>query len=71
MVLDLSAIDSMATIVLAIRGTQSFKDWLVNMKTEPKKPVGFLDDSANACHAGFLEAHGQAGDGEATPAPRR
>ena len=56
MVLDSSAVDSMTTIVLAIRGTQSFKDWLVNMKTEPKQSVGFLDDSSNVCHAGFLRA---------------
>lgn len=56
MVLDSSAVDSMATIVLAIRGTQSFKDWLVNMKTEPTPPAGFLDDPSNACHAGFLRA---------------
>ena len=56
MVPDSSAVDSMATIVLAIRGTESFKDWVVNVKTEPKQPVGFLRDSSNACHAGFLRA---------------
>lgn len=56
MVLDSSAVDSMATIVLAIRGTQSFKDWFVNMEREPTPPIGFLDDASNACHEGFLRA---------------
>ena len=34
--------DDMSTIVFAIRGTQSFMDWSVNLKTEPVPPVGFL-----------------------------
>lgn len=47
-------IDDMDTIVFAIRGTQSFRDWTVNVHTEPTSPEGFLDDPGNLCHAGFL-----------------
>ncbi|PLB40296.1 lipase family protein [Aspergillus candidus] len=48
------AVADMNTVVLAIRGTQSFRDWAVNVKTAPTSPSGFLDDPSNACHAGFL-----------------
>ncbi|KKA19128.1 hypothetical protein T310_6919 [Rasamsonia emersonii CBS 393.64] len=47
-------LDDMNTIVFAIRGTQSFRDWTVNVRTDPKSPEGFLDDEGNLCHAGFL-----------------
>ncbi|KAJ5163981.1 uncharacterized protein N7500_005811 [Penicillium coprophilum] len=47
-------IDDMNTIVFAIRGTQSFLDWAVNVHTAPTSPVGFLDDPSNCCHSGFL-----------------
>ncbi|RSM10143.1 hypothetical protein CEP52_003717 [Fusarium oligoseptatum] len=46
--------DHMSTIVFAIRGTATFMDWAVNLKTAPSTPAGFLDDSGNLCHAGFL-----------------
>lgn len=46
--------DSAGTVVLAVRGTASFADWAVNLRAEPVEPTGFLDDSGNACHAGFL-----------------
>jgi hypothetical protein len=35
-------IDDMDIIVFAIRGTQTFMDWTVNVQTKPKSPVGFL-----------------------------
>jgi hypothetical protein len=47
-------IDDMNTIVFAIRGTQSFLDWAVNVHTAPTSPSGFLDDPSNCCHSGFL-----------------
>ncbi|KAH8805663.1 Alpha/Beta hydrolase protein [Xylogone sp. PMI_703] len=46
--------DAMNTIIFAIRGTQSFMDWAVNLKSAPASPQGFLDDAGNLCHAGFL-----------------
>ncbi|QGA13053.1 hypothetical protein EYB26_000698 [Talaromyces marneffei] len=47
-------LDEKNTIVLAIRGTQNFQDWAVNIRTEPTAPTNFLDDEGNLCHAGFL-----------------
>lgn len=47
-------IDDMNTIVFAIRGTQSFLDWAVNVRAAPTSPTGFLDDASNFCHSGFL-----------------
>lgn len=47
-------IDDMNTIVFAIRGTQSFIDWAVNVRAAPTSPTGFLDDPSNSCHSGFL-----------------
>ena len=47
-------LDEKNTIVLAIRGTQNFQDWAVNIRTEPTAPTHFLDDEGNLCHAGFL-----------------
>lgn len=35
-------IDDMDIIVFAIRGTQTFMDWTVNVQTKPKSPEGFL-----------------------------
>ncbi|KAK5627506.1 hypothetical protein RRF57_003221 [Xylaria bambusicola] len=46
--------DHMGTIVFAIRGTATFMDWAVNLNTAPTAPIGFLDDTSNFCHAGFL-----------------
>lgn len=46
--------DSMNTIVFAIRGTASFMDWAVNLNSAPVSPQGFLDDPGNLCHQGFL-----------------
>ncbi|KAJ5054451.1 uncharacterized protein L3040_000725 [Drepanopeziza brunnea f. sp. 'multigermtubi'] len=46
--------DDMRTIIFAIRGTQSFMDWAVNMNSAPASPEEFLDDPGNLCHAGFL-----------------
>lgn len=54
MVIKSVPIDDMNTIVFAIRGTQSFRDWTVNIRTAPTSPDGFLDDPGNLCHAGFL-----------------
>lgn len=54
MVIKSLPVDDMKVIVFAIRGTQSFMDWAVNMNTEPVAPTGFLDDASNRCHAGFL-----------------
>ncbi|PVI06441.1 alpha/beta-hydrolase [Periconia macrospinosa] len=54
MVLKSLPIDDMNTIVFAIRGSQTFMDWAVNYRSEPSSPKGFLDDTGNACHAGFL-----------------
>ncbi|KAF2085302.1 alpha/beta-hydrolase, partial [Saccharata proteae CBS 121410] len=54
MVLKSVPLDSSHTIVLAIRGSQSFADWAVNFRPQPAPPTGFLDDPGNLCHAGFL-----------------
>lgn len=55
MVIKSIPIDHMNTIVFAVRGTMSFRDWAVNMHTHPTPPAGFLDDSRNLCHEGFLD----------------
>lgn len=54
MVIKSIPLDHRNAIVFAIRGTQSFRDWTINLKTDPKSPEGFLDDPDNLCHAGFL-----------------
>lgn len=54
MVIKSLPVDDLDTIVFAIRGTQSFLDWAVNVHTAPTSPIGFLDDASNCCHAGFL-----------------
>ncbi|RGP66874.1 lipase class 3 [Fusarium longipes] len=48
------SVDNRGTIVFAIRGTASFMDWAVNLKSVPISPANFLDDPGNLCHAGFL-----------------
>ncbi|RFU31954.1 hypothetical protein B7463_g4369, partial [Scytalidium lignicola] len=50
-------IDDSRLVIVSIRGTQfkSLSDWAVNKAAKPAKPVGFLDDEENACHAGFLQ----------------
>lgn len=55
MVIKSVPIDDMNTIVFAIRGTQTFMDWAVNLHAAPASPAGFLDDEGNLCHAGFLD----------------
>ncbi|KAL2008442.1 hypothetical protein VTN00DRAFT_6636 [Thermoascus crustaceus] len=55
MVIKSIPIDHMNTIVFAVRGTMSFRDWAVNMHTHPTAPAGFLDDTRNLCHEGFLD----------------
>jgi hypothetical protein len=50
----IGCVDDKKVIVLAIRGTANLKDWAVNMHTEPTSPEGFLDDTANFVHGGFL-----------------
>ena len=49
--------DDKKTIVFAIRGTSmlSMRDWGINLATDPVSPAGFLDDTGNLCHAGFLK----------------
>ncbi|KAF4637373.1 hypothetical protein G7Y89_g724 [Cudoniella acicularis] len=54
MVIKSVPMDDMNTIVFAIRGTQTFMDWAVNLNSAPAEPTGFLDDPGNLCHAGFL-----------------
>ncbi|CEJ92914.1 hypothetical protein VHEMI08541 [[Torrubiella] hemipterigena] len=44
------------TIVIAVRGTSSLKDWMTNMQYEPEQPGLFLRDQENAIHSGFLGA---------------
>jgi Lipase (class 3) len=55
MVIKSVPIDDMNTVVFAIRGTQTFMDWAVNLNTAAVPPTGFLDDEGNLCHAGFLD----------------
>ncbi|KAF8856614.1 alpha/beta-hydrolase [Acephala macrosclerotiorum] len=54
MVIKSVPMDDTNTIVFAIRGTQTFMDWAVNLNSAPASPEGFLDDPGNFCHAGFL-----------------
>ncbi|RQM08518.1 hypothetical protein DH86_00000230, partial [Scytalidium sp. 3C] len=42
MVIKSVPMDAMNTIIFAIRGTQTFMDWAVNLKTAPTSPTGFL-----------------------------
>ena len=46
--------DHMNCIIFAIRGTQTFFDWAVNLKSVPISPAEFLNDAGNLCHSGFL-----------------
>lgn len=55
MVIKSVPIDDMNMVVFAIRGTQTFMDWAVNLNTATVSPSGFLDDPGNLCHAGFLD----------------
>ncbi|MCJ1464245.1 hypothetical protein MMC07_002858 [Pseudocyphellaria aurata] len=54
MVIKSVPIDDMNTIIFAIRGSQTFMDWAVNLNSAPVSPSGFLDDPGNLCHSGFL-----------------
>ncbi|MCJ1368807.1 hypothetical protein MMC20_000014 [Loxospora ochrophaea] len=47
-------IDHMNTVCFAIRGSQTFMDWAVNLNSTPAAPTDFLDDPGNLCHSGFL-----------------
>lgn len=42
MVLKSVPIDDMNTIIFAIRGSQTFMDWAVNLNSAPVSPSGFL-----------------------------
>lgn len=55
MVIGSVPVDDKNAVVLAIRGTQTFMDWAVNLDTATVSPSGFLDDAGNLCHAGFLD----------------
>ena len=54
MVLKSIPIDDMDAVVFAIRGSQTFMDWAVNLNSAPAAPTNFLDDEGNMCHSGFL-----------------
>ncbi|KAI9883900.1 MAG: hypothetical protein M1823_004314 [Watsoniomyces obsoletus] len=54
MVLKSVPIDHMDVVVFAIRGSQTFMDWAVNLNSAPAAPTDFLDDPGNLCHSGFL-----------------
>lgn len=54
MILKSIPLDDQSTIVFAIRGSQTFFDWAVNLRAAPTSPKNFLDDEGNLCHAGFL-----------------
>lgn len=45
MVIKSVPMDDMNTIVFAIRGTQTFMDWAVNLNSAPASPEGFLVSS--------------------------
>lgn len=49
MVIKSVPMDDMNTIVFAIRGTQSFMDWSVNMNSAPVSPQGFLVSKIDRC----------------------
>ncbi|KAI9815503.1 MAG: hypothetical protein M1827_002637 [Pycnora praestabilis] len=55
MVIKSVPIDDMNTVVFAVRGSQTFMDWAVNLNSTPATPEGFLDDPGNFCHSGFLQ----------------
>lgn len=57
MIIDDQLIDDARFVIVSIRGTefQCLADWSVNKAGNPTKPIGFLDDAENACHAGFLQ----------------
>ncbi len=46
MVIKSVPMDDANTIVFAIRGTQGFMDWAVNLNTTPASPGGFLVSSS-------------------------
>ncbi|KAI9804121.1 MAG: hypothetical protein M1825_001523 [Sarcosagium campestre] len=54
MVIKSVPLEDMNTVVFAIRGSQTFMDWAVNLDYAPTPPTGFLDDPGNLCHSGFL-----------------
>jgi len=47
MVINSVPMDDMNTIVFAVRGTQTFMDWAVNLKSAPTSPEGFLVRTPN------------------------
>ena len=46
MVIKSIPIDDMNTIIFAIRGSQTFMDWAVNLNSAPVSPSGFLVSSS-------------------------
>jgi hypothetical protein len=45
MVLKSVPMDDINTVIFAIRGTQTFMDWAVNLNSTPAAPDGFLVSS--------------------------
>ncbi len=54
MVIKSVPMDDMNCVIFAIRGSQTFLDWAVNLDSAPVSPRDFLDDPGNLCHQGFL-----------------
>ena len=54
MVIKSVPIDDKSALIIAIRGSKTLSDWIVNFRREPTSPDGFLDDAGNLCHSGFL-----------------
>lgn len=54
MVIKSVPMDDMNVIVFAIRGTQTFLDWTVNLNSAPASPAGFLVISLRPLSAWIL-----------------
>ena len=57
MVIKSIPIDDMDAVVFAIRGSQTFMDWAVNLKSAPSSPADFLVWSLWNRHASCLTAN--------------
>ena len=49
MVIKSVPIDDMNVVVFAIRGSQTFMDWAVNLRSAPVPPEGFLVSPLQYC----------------------
>ena len=49
MVIKSVPLDDMSAVVFAIRGSQTFMDWAVNLQSAPSSPVGFLVRYVGLC----------------------